>query len=1684
MLEQSRSALLIFAGFLLLGGELAAQTNTLTYLDEPAEGYYPGTAFPKLTTPQWVGEEGVDVVITLGIDDMADTAKYEAYLRPILERLKQIDDRAPVSIMACKVDPTDPQLQTWLDEGLSIEVHTVDHPCPCLQGSDFATAKSTFDRCVDTMGSIPGNTPVAFRTPCCDSRNTPSPRLWQEIFNRRTEAGNFLQADSSVFTVFTDADPDLPRELVLDPNGTPRFAKYIPFPSFVNKIQNYPYPYVIGKLGWQFPCIVPSDWEAQNLQQPNNPKTVADMQAALDATVIKQGMFNLVFHPHGWIRNDQVVELIDYADKKYGKRVKFLTFKECVDRINRNLLVGQPLRSPENGGDHGVRIADLNQDGYVDVIIGNETRKTVRLWQPQTKRWREFDHDVQFTSKGNQGRVDLGVKLGYLAKNGSVSLLVNNEHQQGIYQVTDDGITSSPLPAPLLDIRTSVAGVDQGVRLRDLDGDGISEVIVGNPKTKQILKRGDDGKWRSTSHPMPFAIVDDHGRDNGVRFVDFDKDGHDDVIISNGAETAIRLYDVDSGGFTRMVEDLTNVPLIVRNGTNNGAWFAGDHMWVQNEDTHRLPDWVDRRSFLELLGRTEPGPRSAALSHQSIQMRPGFEAELVVSEPLVMDPVGLDWGPDGKLWVVEMADYPLGLDDKGKPGGRVRYLEDTNGDGQYDKSTLFLDEIPFPTGVMAWRDGVLVCAAPSLFFAADRDGDGKAEVREELYRGFGEGNQQHRFNGITRGLDNWLYLANGDSGGVIESVKTGEKLDIRGLDIRIRPEDGALEAQTGQTQYGRHRDDHGNWFGNNNSIPVRHYVLADHYLRRNPFVAPPAAQRNIARLDNTQVFPISRVLSHWSGYKPPAAGMEHEFTSACSTMVYRDTLFGDDFLQNTFTCEPVHNLVHRRQLIATGVTFESVRPEDEAQIEFLASTDSWFRPSFVTTGPDGALWVTDMYRLVMEHPEWIGERTKELFLRAGHDRGRIYRVYPKNSSPRPILKLNDLSGSALVDQLASSNGRVRDLVQQHLIERNDAADIAWLQTALRSSSNPMARLHALCTLDGLQMDVETLLIALADTDATVRRHAIRIAEKFLHEPGEASNRLVSALESCDIRDPHVRMQLAYSLGESSSAGAIQRLAELALLSAGDPYLKAAVISSLGEHNLREFRTAIHGKEAAGPYEAAVLEMAVRMKNSDFLAELFNNVIDQVRQDTSVENIHELTAALGTVRKRGVALQPALRIKLAELGAELAALVADPDAEITLRRAAVSVLTLIDAKFRGEVLKLVTATEPLELQIAAIHALAGQETAALLSRLTTISPTVRSAILDDSLTRESTALQLAEAVRSKTIPLQTISSEHRQKMATHVSEKVRAAATELFGNAMSSGDKHALLESYRVVNPTLGDLGRGQAIFTQHCASCHRVKGIGNQVGPDLAGLKDRSPKAMVTAILAPNAAVEDKYLSYNVLTLDGVVEAGIITNESTVAIELTLQNGKSKTILREDIDQVQSVGTSLMPEEFEKVISPSQMSDLLAFLDELGPAPKTFSGNEPVTITASDGGTFELAASACRIFGDKINFEAKYTNIGFWGDVNDRVEWTIANDKPSQYEVWLDYACPANTAGNAFIFTLGEQSLTGTVQSTDNWDDYRKIKLGTILLPQATSVAVFKSDPSLKNWLLDLRGITLKPIAP
>ncbi|REJ98767.1 MAG: dehydrogenase, partial [Planctomycetota bacterium] len=833
-----------------------ASANRLAYLDEFCDPYYPSLDLPKLITPQWVGQEGVEAVITLGIDDMREAESYEAYLRPILDRLKKIDGRAPVSILTNKIDPAHPQLAKWLAEGLSLETHTADHPCPCLQGSDFAKAKSTYDRCVDQLAAINDSHPVAFRFPCCDSLNTPSPRAFAEILSRRTPQGNFCQIDTSVVSLLTAADDTLPRKLVTNDEGQPRFARYVPFKSFVNRVENYPYPFVIAGKLWEFPIAVPDDWQGQNLQAPRNPVTVDDTKVLIDATVLKRGVANLVFHPYNWLRNDQYVEIIDHAVEKYGDRVLFLNFRECLERLNRNLLAGQSLRAAD-GGDNGVRLLDVNNDGFMDVVIGNEQVRKTRIWQPQEETWREVAFPVQIvTVAANGTRRDAGVRFGILRPDGMASFLVAAGDQRGIWHFDgqqwqrDEAFGDGPRHEGQ-SLITSREGRDQGVRLRDVDGDGVCEILVAGPERRYTLQRdAASNTWRPHSAVLPEPLVDASGRDAGLRLVDLNADGFADAVFSNERRFTVHLFEPKRGGWTRRVRagargDEGALPMIVRNGTNNGAWFAKGHLWIQNEDTHKLPDGVDRRTFAQLLGTDTPAPKSPKDSLESIRVRADLRVELVAAEPLTRDPIAIDWGADGKLWVVEMADYPLGMDNQGQPGGRVRFLEDTDGDGRYDRSQLFLDELAYPTGVMAWRDGVLVSVAPHILFARDTTGDGEADQVEILYEGFGEENQQHRMNGFAWGLDNWLHLADGGSGGTVVSRKTGARVATRRRDMRIDPRSGAIDALAGHSQFGRRRDDWGNWFGCDNVTPLRHYLLTDRYLRRNVHAAPAGTHLNL-----------------------------------------------------------------------------------------------------------------------------------------------------------------------------------------------------------------------------------------------------------------------------------------------------------------------------------------------------------------------------------------------------------------------------------------------------------------------------------------------------------------------------------------------------------------------------------------------------------------------------------------------------------------------------------------------------------------------------------------------------------------------------------------------------------------------------------------------------------------------
>jgi putative membrane-bound dehydrogenase-like protein len=1833
----------------LLGSRVGwtADGNSLEYLHEN-NPWYPHTNFPKLTTPQWVGEDGVDAVVVLAIDDMRDTTKYEEYLRPILQRLKQIDGRAPVSIMTCNVKPDDPQLQTWIDEGLSIEVHTVDHPCPILQGGDLAKAKSTYDRCVDVLRQIPGNKPVAFRTPCCDSLNTVSPRFFSEIFNRTTEQGNYLSLSSSVFSMYTSADPEIPKELLLDADGREKFRKYLPKglkrngieqDNFVNWIENYPYPYVINGLCWEFPCMVPSDWEAQFLQQPNNPKTVEDMKTALDITVMKKGVFNLVFHPHGWIKAEQIVELIDHAVTKHGKKVKFLNFREAHDRLNSNFLDGHPLRRAD-GGDNGVRVFDVDRDGFMDVVIGSATRRGTRLWRHRDHSWHEtgfptrIGNGVQFTQVREDERISVlspGVE-GPIAR----PLVVTEDvperawYFDGLNWLNDDYLqnlirfSQSVREMPIERDDKAVAVVrppeTRTWRFRDIDHDGRCEVIVtwravandgslSSPAKTDVqlfqcvtpvapVRPGSPEKkptgpptWRHLPFPWPDGSVVPAAGINPelFRFHDLDGDGNDDLIASTSSGTTVALFEDFERGWPRPLlnverKSTKSLPMVIReDGSDNGFFFHSGHLCWQNEFTADLPDMMHRVSIEKLLRplrieqgaasplkKPDPDASSSAFplskspekSLATIQLAPGLKAELVAAEPLIQDPVAFEWDVQGRLWVVQMGGYPNGATDAdGKPtsGGEIRVLEDTDSDGKYDKATTFLGGLNFPTGIHRWRNGVIVTDAPEIFYAEDTDGDLKADVRKTLYDGFAEGNQQHRVNGLRYGLDNWLYVANGDSGGEVSAVARvgddehfdsetkrspvdrdpfdpvhkviglGRSVNIRGRDLRIQPDYGMMDPVSGQSQFGRCRDDWGNWFGGNNSRPMWHYTLDDRYIRRNPHAAAGDGRREIfAPPGASPVFPISQTLERFNDHD-----RANRFTSACSAMIYRDSVLGEEFAGDAFVCEPVHNLVSRRLLSEKDGEFSARRSANETSSEFLASSDSWFRPVMIRTGPDGALWVADMYRFVIEHPEWIPPEWQEkLNLQAGNHMGRIYRivrdentaccgVVAKETGPTSsgsVEGLRDwfstdwdkISPAKLINRLSSPNGWWRDATQRILVHRlHEKFDRSALDELMTKSPYPATRLQALCTLSAGDEPTRfsTAEIALDDSDSAVKRHAVRLLTAMLRTDKAGMNvkdaqrvwgKLLTLFNEAD---RPMKLQLAYSLGESGSSTGASLLAAMALKAADDRELLAAVFSSLHEENIEEMLKSVttHGNGGFPELTSKLVGQAVAFGKLDAVAEQVVRRFLEIRKRLPADPLQPVTELLAEIRKDNEAWKQihqsetwkqSVAMRIDEARNRAIAILNNPSRDDVEQIDSIRFLAASGAIEGERVSWLSDALHPqnsLSVQVAVIEALDQSNDARvpglLLARWSTLTPAVRRQLVDTLLDRSDWAQQLLESIAGGQLTGSQLEAAQRERLVTHRESQIRERAVKLF-DMKTSSDRRALVEEFEPVLKLAGDDARGRVIFEKRCSSCHRLRGIGKSVGADLAALKDRTGKALLTAILDPNQAVETKFLSYTAVTTDGKSVSGMLLSESGNSVTLVSADGKEHVLLRGKLEELVSSQRSVMPEGLEKDLSMQDIADVITFVQTSGLNPKELAFNSPAQISPIDDGSIVLPASAASVFGPNLIVEEHFRNMGNWLSEEDHAAWTVVlpeGGKSKLFEVEFDFACHRSAAGNQLVLSAAGQTLEGRVPSTDRWDRYSTWKLGTITLPPGEiRLVVFTRSPPVQA-LIDLRSIRLIP---
>lgn len=941
----------------------------------------------------------------------------------------------------------------------------------------------------------------------------------------------------------------------------------------------------------------------------------------------------------------------------------------------------------------------------------------------------------------------------------------------------------------------------------------------------------------------------------------------------------------------------------------------------------------------ELYENANPSePLSVNDALDTFQVPQGFTVDVVAAEPLIRDPATFAVGPDGRLWVVEMGDYPNGAEEGGHVG-RIQVLSDTDGDGRYDVATTFLDDLAFPTGVFPFGDGAYVMASPDLIYASDADGDGVAEKSEVLWTGFNTHNPQHLMNNFTYGLDHRLYLAGGTTQPIVRKASTAETLNISRRDARLDLRSGKLVAVSGQSQYGRSRDDWGHWFGNSNSEPLHQYAVDDTDLARNPYVASPSARVELAEPPIAPpVYPTSKTIDRFNDLYSA-----NRFTSACAPTIFRDAMVAGDADLTAFICEPVHNLVSRLLLTRDGLSFLAKRHADEPASEFFTSTDNWCRPVFAQTGPDGSLWVADMYRAVIEHPQWIPDSWQtSLDLSAGNRMGRIYRVRRSDQAVVAVPNLTQQTSAELVANLSSSNGWIRDTSQQLLIEREDLTVVDSLHALVQGGESSIGRLHALWTLFHMKqlIDADLQAVLTADHVGLVR------AGLEVGAMSDPTGKLWLTNELADHDDVEVRYALALAAGECADAERrLPVLKELCRRGVGDRWMRAAVVSSSVGCAFQLFGFCVAElPESEGRAELTSALIATAMGEDDLngAAHVLMAVVPREGQEWTprrlmlIANVVEAIEQLGKThlirdRRQGVVK------RIDELCAEAFKLarevVGDDDVDVNTRVAAARLLGRNADEREADserLLSLLDPRSPRELQSAALSrllAIGGPDR--LLAEYTSLTPAGQRELLTAVLTRGDGVLKLIQAIEKRTIEPSQVDASTRDMLLHHPSQRIQRRAVAALGS--DAGDRTAIVQQYAAALQLDGNSQHGRQLFEKRCSTCHQHQGLGKAIGPQLSALQNKSVDYFLTAVLDPNLAVEGKYRAYAVTTTSGLVYSGMVIDESATSIALAQADGKAVTVLRRDIDSISS-GRSFMPEGLEKDLSVQDMADLLAFV--------------------------------------------------------------------------------------------------------------------------------------------------------
>ncbi len=942
------------------------------------------------------------------------------------------------------------------------------------------------------------------------------------------------------------------------------------------------------------------------------------------------------------------------------------------------------------------------------------------------------------------------------------------------------------------------------------------------------------------------------------------------------------------------------------------------------------------------------------------QVKKGFKLQLAAHEPQVRDPIAICFDERGRMFVCEMIDYSE-MRDVTPHLGRISMLQDKDGDGYFETSQVFADDLPWPTGLIWANGGLFVGATPDIWRFEDKDDDGKAEVREKVFTGFGTGlkilNVQGLMNSFQWGQDNKVHiLAGGGNRGVITSPKRPDLkgIELGGKDFWFDPRTLEFGLEGGGAQYGMSFDNYGRKFGCSNSDHLQYWVYDDQYANRNPYYQMPPAKQSIA-VDGgaAEVFRLSpdepwriirtrwRIAGVVKGAVEGGGRVSGYFTGATGTTIYRGDAYGPEFVNNSFSGDAGGQLVHRKIIkpSADGISLVGERPADEHGFEFAASKDTWVRVVNFANAPDGCLHICDMYREVIEHPWSIPDEIKKhIDLNNGNDRGRIYRIVPEGwqraKGEERRGNIAGVSTEELVKFLGHPNGWHRDTAQRLLFERQDKAAVPLLEKLLSNGGIPahskegtgmspipaLAKLHAMNALESLAaLTAAHVTGAAKDADAQVREAVLRRAS-LLDEGGLAALGIDSSAR--------VRFQSALVTPKSSMRD--ETLAMLARAGQGGKWMQAAILSNVTDGLFELLRDDLSKLE---PDFAKSLIM-VAAANAKSEGEQMKIIAAVIQGPVNASWVKALGDGL---RRAGSNLTKADNDgKLAAILAKASETAANAQASSSSRLDAIELLGVSASKeAQAALIACLGEKQPEAIQSAAIRVLAPNSSAdvttALIGHWPHYGPKAQSAAMEALLARDDRAVALLEA---HVVKPEAFSAAQVQALLKHKSPKVAAAAKTALASVIPPS-REEMAAKFKPAVAAKGDAAKGQLQFMGRCMICHKAGANGFAVGPDLITVKTKGREALLEAILMPHKEVASQFIAYTVNTRDGQTLAGVISNDTASSMTLKMPGGMEKTLQRSEIKGSSSSGQSLMPEGLETGMTVEDMADLLSFIEGL-----------------------------------------------------------------------------------------------------------------------------------------------------